>query len=72
MSRPRVLKLQEPKKPPKCKCVRGHIQSKVGWSLHQTFVKGKYYTVRRCLACLLVDVKKCKKRLKKKRRRRAD
>ena len=70
MARPRVLKLREPGTPPKKKCVRGHVQRKVGWSLHRVFVKGKWYTARRCLACLLSDVQKSTKRQKKKRRRR--
>ena len=70
MSRPRVLDLSEPTKPPKKKCVRGHVQRKVGWSLHRVYAKGKWYTARRCLACLLTDVQKCTKRSKLKRRRR--
>lgn len=70
MSRPRVLKLREPKTPPKHKCVRGHVQHDVGWMLHRVFVKGKWYTARRCLACLLSDVQKCTKRSKKQKRRR--
>jgi len=70
MARPRLLRLREPKTPPKKKCVRGHVQRKVGWSLHRVFVKGKWYTARRCLACLLTDVQKSTKRSKEKQKRR--
>lgn len=60
MSRPRRLELKEPEKPPKRRCVRGHVLRRVGWVLYRAKKKGKYYVLRRCAACLRKDVKRCR------------
>lgn len=59
MSRPRVLVLAEPERPPKKRCVHGHLLRKVGWTLHRFERNGEWYTSRRCSACLLGDVQRC-------------
>ncbi len=65
MSRPRVLMLAEPEKPPKKRCIRGHLLKKVGWTLHRFERNGEWYTSRRCCACLLDDVQSCQRKNKR-------
>jgi hypothetical protein len=52
---------QYPKRPPKIRCVRGHLLADAGWVLNPGRHNGILYHTRRCKACLREDLARWKR-----------